>query len=253
MKQAVLGGVRGAIMVLTRIPMSPVSSAAWRWAPAWFPAVGTGLGVLIAGVWWIAGAMGPVLASLMAVGAGVMLTGALHEDGLADSADALGGGTSRDEVFRILKDSRVGTYGALALILSAAVRVVALVELGPHAPVALVVSHTLARVTPVWLLKRLPYVSPVGVAKHRAVAQPAAGALSIATMWSGVMMAGLWRHGSLSALAAALAVASTAGVTVVCGFWFRRRLGGITGDLMGAAEQAVEMTVLVVLVAILWP
>ena len=108
---------------------------------------------------------GAWVASTCAVIVGLVMTGALHEDGLADTADALGGGHDRESVLRILKDSRVGVFGAVALIMTLLLRVGLLVRLGPHAPVALVLAAVLSRLSPVWLMGTMRDITPVSTSR----------------------------------------------------------------------------------------
>ena len=163
-----LRGARAAVVFLTRLPVGgfPYTEAEWRWSSAWLPAVGALVGAASAGVWLLLEPAGAAVAAAFAVTASVLLTGGFHEDGLADTADALGGGADPETVLRILKDPRVGSFGALALVVSVLLRVALLASLARAAPVALVVAHTLARVGPVWLMVTLAYVTGEG-AKSR--------------------------------------------------------------------------------------
>jgi adenosylcobinamide-GDP ribazoletransferase len=123
-----------ALRFMTIVPV-PLSDAAIE--PDWlsrcakyFPVVGIGIGLASAVVLLLAGRVwGPVVGSLLAVTASIVVTGALHEDGLADTADGLGGGASVEKRLAIMKDSRIGTYGALALVLSLSLRVTALADM----------------------------------------------------------------------------------------------------------------------------
>src|SRR5687768_15775709 len=122
----VASGLRAACMLLTRLPVgrSPIPAEARRWGAAFFPLVGLGLGLLGAALLMaLEPRLGTRLAAAIAIAALLLVTGALHEDGLADTADALGGAQDRDRLFAILKDSRLGTYGVLALCLSMFVRI----------------------------------------------------------------------------------------------------------------------------------
>src|SRR6185437_3581316 len=125
----------------------------------YFSAVGICIGVVSAAVWLLADPIwGDTTAALLAIAAGALVSGALHEDGLADTADAFGGGWSVEKRLAIMKDSRIGTYGALALGFDVLLRVVALAALPPWAgAAALVGCHALARTTPAVVLSRLSY------------------------------------------------------------------------------------------------
>ena len=249
MTLTVLRGARAATVFLTRLPVGgfPFSDRELAWASAWFPAVGLLLGVLLGGVWLASAGFGTPTAAVLTLVASVLLTGAFHEDGLADSADALGGGSSRERVLEILKDSRIGTYGATALVLSLALRGTLLVQLGPLAPPALLASETLSRCGPVWLLRLLPYVTPGPTARSRGVARSGAEQVALATALSLVVVGVLGATGALAPLRGLAAVAAVIAVTAASGLHFRRRLGGLTGDFLGAVQQLSSVSVLAVL------
>lgn len=243
------GGLRAATALLSRLPVgrAPISAAARRWAAAWFPLVGAGLGAAGAGVLMLARPTGPFLAATLAVAALLLLTGAFHEDGLADTADALGGASDRDRLFAILKDSRIGTYGAAALCMSLLVRVGALARLEDGAPAALVLAQSLSRIPPVWLMASLPHVTPV--ARSTDVTRPHPLAVSLASVVAvlgvGLALARGWIGPGL-ALAIALLLG---GVFVLAAWRFAARAGGITGDFLGATQQVAEVALLLACVA----
>lgn len=247
-----LRGARAALVFMTRVPVGgfPYSANEWRWASAWFPLVGLVIGGVCAGVWWLAAALGPWVAAMSALVVSILLTGAFHEDGLADTADALGGAYDREKIFVILKDSRVGAFGALALVISVAFRLVLLAQLGTIAPGALILAHCLARVGPVWLMVAMPYVSDAA-AKSRQVTRAGtaqgvlATAIGVAAAW-GVVMTG----SAISTTGALAAFAAMALATALCGWRFRARAGGVTGDFLGAAEQVNEIVILFTILAV---
>lgn len=237
---------------MTRVPVGgfPYSKEEWRWSSAWFPFVGFALGIAAAGVWSALAAAGPWVASIGALTATVLLTGAFHEDGLADSADALGGAYDREKLFVILKDSRVGAFGALALVLTIVFRLCLLAELDTRAPVALVAGHTLARLGPVWLMVAMPYVTDAE-AKSRLVTRASAPQGLLATALTVVCLIGLtaWSPGLAVPLCGAFL--AMAGATLFCGWRFRVRAGGVTGDFLGASEQVNEVVVLLLLLLLM--
>jgi adenosylcobinamide-GDP ribazoletransferase len=167
----------------------------------------------------------------------VLLTGALHEDGLADSADGLGGGRDREHRLAIMKDSRIGSYGALALILAVTTRIVLLAGMAPWAgALALVIAHGGARAAAVVVMTALPYAGDPAAAK----VQPAPGRVT----WpeAGVAVAlGAWPLLALAPVKAALAVALAAAGSVGLALTARRLIGGVTGDVLGAVEQVAEI------------
>src|ERR1700722_5661852 len=167
-------GKREFMNALRFMTIVPVPSADTEIAPDWlsrcakyFPVVGVGIGIVSAVVLLLADRIwGPVVASLFAVATSIAITGALHEDGLADTADGLGGGTSVEKRLAIMKDSRIGTYGTLALAFSLSLRVTALADMPVWtAAAALIAAHAAARVTPVFVMNALPYAGDTSAMK----------------------------------------------------------------------------------------
>ena len=251
-----LRGARAAFVFLTRLPLGgfPYSAEEWRWAAAWFPLVGLVLGGACAAIWTLVALLGPWVAAMSVLVASILLTGAFHEDGLADTADALGGAHDRAKIFVILKDSRVGAFGALALVTSVAFRLVLLAELGgatrASAPAALLLAHCLARVGPVWLMAALPYAGDAA-SKSRHVTRAGTSQAVVATVvgaaGAGAVVASAGATGAAGALAAFTAMALA---TALCGLRFRARAGGVTGDFLGATEQVNEIVILAAVLAV---
>lgn len=240
-----LRGARAAFVFFSRLPLAgfPYRACDWHWAPAYLPLVGAAVGGIGAGVFALGAALGlaPLVTAALSLGASAWSTGALHEDGLADSADGLGGGTSRERVLEIMKDSRIGSYGALALLLSSLVRAGSIAALEPSAWFALVHVHVWARVGPVLLLWLEPYVNERPDAKSQGLFATRPRHVLVASGWGGGAAAlgiGLGWIAWPAALAAALAPLLT---TLLLRRWFRRRVGGVTGDLLGATEQLGEL------------
>jgi adenosylcobinamide-GDP ribazoletransferase len=248
---AFLLGARAALAFLTRIPCGkqPVSEAALHFAPAWFPVVGTVLGFVACLVFSGLERAGFMVASVATVAALALVTGAFHEDGLADTADALGGAFDRAKLFVILKDSRIGSFGATALVLVLLLRIVALAKLGPMAIGGLLVGQTISRTTPVWLMAALPYVTPAESARSLQLASGAllhailASAFSVTAACVLVLSNLLPLHAVLLSLLLSVVVAGT------CGWRFHTRAGGITGDFLGATQQLTDAAILVGLAA----
>ena len=179
-----LRGIRAAFATLTRLPVGgfPYTDAEWRWSTAHLPFVGAWIGGLVTIAWLAVANAGPAVAAIVATGASLLLTGAMHEDGLADTTDALGGGgTDRERALRIMKDSRIGTYGAAALVLSIGLRVALLSRLGLLAPFAIVLAECASRVVPVVLIAQLPYVTDPAVQKSAAITQGSKAQIAVAT------------------------------------------------------------------------
>jgi adenosylcobinamide-GDP ribazoletransferase len=234
---------------LTRLPVGgfPYTDEEWRWAAGYFPLVGAAIGALAAWVDRELAPLGAFPAALGAIGASLILTGALHEDGLADTCDALGGAPDREKVFAILKDSRVGTFGACALVLSVAGRAALLAQLGGASVWALMLVASVSRVGPVWQLATLRYATPAAVARSAAVARARTPQACLGSAWALAVAAMLMRLHVTSVPRAAAVFGAVALVTVLSGLYYDRRVGGVTGDFMGATEQLCELAALGVL------
>lgn len=242
---APLRGVRAALVSFSRLPVGgyPYLAAEWRWAAAHLPLVGALIGGACAGVWKLAHAaqLGSLLAAILAVATSVWLSGALHEDGLADAADGLGGAHGGARALEIMKDSRIGSYGALAIGFSLLLRVAAVAELDDSHWSMLVQIHCLARVGPVWLMLTQPYVSDAASAKSPAFLPIGRAQLAVALGWAALgMLLGICR-GTLGWFGGLALVLVLAALHALAARYFRRAVGGITGDLLGAVEQAGEI------------
>lgn len=242
-------GARAALVFLTRIPAGgfPYSPREFRWASGYFPWVGVVLGVIYAAVAFAVAPSDPPLRALIVLGLAAILTGGFHEDGLADTADALGGGWTAGRVLEILKDSRIGSYGALALAWALLARYVGYCRVDGWW--TLVAAQAGSRLPPVVLMAALPYVTQDAAAKSRVVAQPGWGQVSMAFGWIGAVgWIGIgtgvvtWSL-ALGALGAAFAAAA------IVGAYGAMRVGGLTGDFLGAAQQMGEIAILFALTA----
>ena len=229
----------GAIRFFTRLPLPGQrghSSASLERAMRYFPVAGLVVAALAALTYALAALVWPkTLAVLAAIALAIVLTGALHEDGWCDMVDGFGGGASRERVLEIMRDSSVGSYGALALIVLLFARFFALLEIDAVfvAP-ALVAGHAVSRLCSTVVMARLDYVRPQGKASpftHRL--KP--GDLVLAGLPALVPCLWLLRASAL----AGLILAGLA--TVWLARLFKRRLGGYTGDCLGATQQAAEL------------
>lgn len=239
-------GPFAAAQFLTRVPVRLRRAPSLSAAVAWFPVVGAAIGAAVggtaAGLWYV---VPPLLAGTVAVVVGLLITGAFHEDGLADCADAFGGGTTVERRLEILKDSRQGTYGVAALGASIVVRMIGLGSMPGPATMfaAAVASHTIGRVAAVGLAGAGPMSTHPGLGSDfgrsttpmRAVLGCLAGVAIVA------VVTGWW----VGPVAAAALVAAAA-VTVLA----RRKIGGVSGDVLGATEQVAECLALIVMVAL---
>lgn len=213
-------------------------------AAAFFPLIGLLVGVVVAAVWWLAAQVFPPrVAVLLSMAAGLLLTGAFHEDGLADAVDGFGGGYTRDDVLRIMQDSRIGSFGALALIIALGLKLELLSTLpAPLLPGVLVVAHGCSRWLSISLLLDLDYARPQG--KSKALATRMGASAFVFASLCGVLPLLLldWQAGLLCLLL-------LAGGRQLFAAWLRRRIGGYSGDALGMAQQLAELVIYLVFVA----
>jgi adenosylcobinamide-GDP ribazoletransferase len=241
-----------ATVFLTRLRWPSVAAfelSALNRASRVFPVVGVVMGLGGGIVYAIADGIGlvPWLAAALAVAAIALLTGALHEDGLADTADGFAGGKDREDRLAIMRDSRIGSVGALALIFSVLLRVTALAALAAAGTAtvvgALIAAHAVSRAGMTAVMHLLPNARDDGLSA--AVGRPSrvnAGiALGIGAIVALVMMEGAGIVGLLAAAAAVAALAALA----------KRGVGGQTGDVLGAAEQTAQAAFLLAIGAAL--
>ena len=243
-----LRGIRAAFLYFTRLPVGgfPYRDADWKWAPAHAPLVGLVLGAALGQLGRALLPLGALPAALLVIGTSLLLTGAFHEDGLADTSDALGGARDAEQVHLILKDSRIGAFGGAALVISIAGRAALLAQLGDSVAWGLPLAWCAARVGPIWLLATMPYVSPNG-AKSRDLARSGVSQACLASGWLALASAALYLGGTLGAERAAALVAVLTVVTALTGWRYWQRVRGITGDFLGATEQLCELAALAVL------
>jgi adenosylcobinamide-GDP ribazoletransferase len=236
-----------ALRLLTRIPVpGPATQGPdLGRAVAWFPLVGALVGLATAGAFALARAWWPTpVAAVLAVAFGLLLTGGFHEDGASDAADGLGGGLTTARVVEIMRDSRIGAYGAMTLWAVLTFRWAALVALDRRALVALPLAMAWGRWSmPVVMVALPPAAAGLGSTVSRGV-----GRLPLALATVLAVLATLAAHAlgcrELWQPAAAAGVAVLAWI-----LYLRNRMGGYTGDLLGAGNQVVEAAVLLVLVA----
>ena len=262
-----------AVQFFTRIPVTGAlaewvgfSPAMLRASAAHFPGVGMLVGAVAATVYAVLLALlpdtgfAPLVAAVLSTVVTVLMTGGFHEDGLADVADGLGGSYDRHRALDIMKDSRVGAFGAMALVLALLAKVAMLALLGSvdgavdGAPVgvdaapfkgwyvcsALFAGHVVSRTLPLLLIAWLPHVGDVAGSKSKPLADAISGrSLLVAFVWC------------LMALALVLLMQEATDLIVACSFsliallWmhrlFKRRLQGFTGDCLGATQQVCEI------------
>ncbi|MBI3979880.1 MAG: adenosylcobinamide-GDP ribazoletransferase [Chloroflexi bacterium] len=237
-----------AFRFLTVLPL-PVRREAtpdeWGRGQVAFPIVGLAIGLILVGLDAALGRVWPpVVVNGLLILAAVLLTGGLHQDGLMDSCDGLFAPRSPKERLEIMRDSRVGSFGVLGLVLVVLLKYGALMGLPPAQRVpALLLAPTLGRWTMVAALRGFPYARPVGLgAAYKAAATT--GRLALATLVAAATAAAI-------AGALGLAVLGLAAVwTFLAGRWVLRRIPGLTGDTYGAINETVETVVLLAMVAI---
>jgi adenosylcobinamide-GDP ribazoletransferase len=258
-----------AVQFFTRIPITGALAAWVGFSPAMlrasaghFPGVGVLVGVVAAAVYALLASLlpdttfAPLIAAVLSTVATVLMTGGFHEDGLADVADGLGGSFDRNRALEIMKDSRVGAFGVMALCLALLAKVALLALLGSvdgapegwdespfkgwYVCSALLAGHVVSRALPLLLIYWLPHVGDTAVSKSKPLAdQIALNSLLVAFTWCFMALALI----SYAQAATDLIVACS--FSFIALLWmhrvFKRRLQGFTGDCLGATQQVCEI------------
>ena len=242
----------GAIRFFTRLPVPGWvghSAEALNHSARYFPAVGLLVGGIGALVYWLALLLWPQpVAVLFSMAATLYATGAFHEDGLSDTADGLGGGWEKARILEIMKDSRVGSYGVVAVVLALLGKFVLLTSLEPSlVPLALVAAHAFSRFCAMAVMAVMDYARDDDSSKVRAaVNRLSITSLLLATGFTLIPLVALPIFKALAGIAMA----------VVATLWlvskFRRWLGGYTGDCLGAVQQLAEIGMYLGMI-IVWP
>lgn len=251
-----------ALQFFTRIPVTG-RLAAWtgfsqpmlRRSAAHFPGVGWLVGLVAATVYGLLlvalppSVFAPLVAAVLCTAATVLLTGGFHEDGLADLADGLGGSRTRERALEIMKDSRVGAFGAMALVLALAAKVALLALLGDstltgadatRACLLVWLAHVLSRGAPLYIVARLVHVGDAAGSKSK----PLAEQISRRSLWVGFLWCFLALASAALQLDALTLIASTCALLLALASMARllaRRLQGFTGDGLGATQQVCEI------------
>jgi adenosylcobinamide-GDP ribazoletransferase len=260
-----------AVQFFTRLPVTG-RLAEWvgyspqmlRASAAHFPGVGWLVGALVAALSGLlllglpAGGFSPLVVAAIGTAFGVLLTGAFHEDGLADVADGLGGSLQRERALEIMKDSRVGAFGAIAIVMALLVKVALVAQLASMGLTVLCaglfLAHVVSRTWPLLLIRLLPHVGDAAGSKSKPLAdQITLPALAVALVWClaafGLVLwlQGAWQSvvpielASYFELGLVGALAASALAFVWMGRWFSKRLQGFTGDCLGATQQVCEL------------
>lgn len=235
-----------ALSFLTRIPSPSWVGFEEGWlarSTVYFPVIGAMVGLVGGGAFWLTRAVWPDPVALVAALAAIIwLTQAFHEDALADACDGFGGGSTSQQILEIMGDSRLGTYGVVALILMVAAKLAALSALPPQEVIgALVAGHVLGRWSSLPLIWRYPYVREGAGTGKLFAGGVTPGRLAVASLLTFFLLTGALGWRMIFPLLLAV------GLTALSGRYFRRRIGGITGDCLGAANQIVEVGTYLVL------
>lgn len=253
-----------AIQFFTRLPITG-RLAAWvgyspemlRASVGYFPAVGYIVGTWAALVWggvlWAipASPYTPLLAAVLSTAATMWLTGGFHEDGLADVADGLGGHVSRERALEIMKDSRIGAYGAMAVVMMLLTKVSLLAVLGTVLPqesawMVLWLAHVVSRACPLLTIRSLPHVGDVAGSKSKPLADRVShSSLAVAGVWVLAAPMLLWFTSSTMSPTVWVEMVAAAWLGALLGWYavwhlLNKRLGGFTGDGLGATQQLAE-------------
>jgi adenosylcobinamide-GDP ribazoletransferase len=255
-----------AVQFLTRLPTPHVDGFEPAWlarSARYFPLVGVLVGGINVGAWWVASQTLPTAVAVgLTLAVSVLVTGALHEDGFADVCDGFGGGTTADRVLAIMKDSRIGVYGAIGVVLMVGLKWAALDALATGTAVfapMVIGAHLMSRWSAGALMWSMPYVRIEGDSKARPVVED-----STAQDWWAGGVIGLAVFAPIAAsciresgvpevralVAGALCAAATAWISAA---YFRRRIGGYTGDCLGAVQQLTELAFLIGGLALMRP
>jgi adenosylcobinamide-GDP ribazoletransferase len=239
---------RTAVAFLTRLPMPhpdgttpPNFVRAQRMFPVVGALIGAAVGLLCLGLRHVG--VPDLAAAAVALGGSAILTGALHEDGLADVADGFGGGRTLESKLEIMRDSRLGTYGAVGLLVSFAAKLSALATI-PDSDVvpALIAAHALARGILPAMSVNMPYARKDGLARNAGQPDAATSAMAGGIALAIALLSLSWTNAMLAAVAA-----GSSGLFMA---WLAmQQIGGQTGDVLGGAEQVSETAILVLLAA----
>jgi len=245
-----MGGIstdlRTGLAFCTRLPVAAPSGGNLGQAAWTFPLIGALVGAVGALILWLTGPLGPFVAATLAVAATTLMTGCLHEDGLADTADGFGGGATKARKLEIMRDSRSGAYGMTALILSFMLRAGALASLAAAGAgvAALIAAHAGARAGMALFMATVPQARQDGLSAGAGT--PELGTTAGAAIL-GLLALLLCLGVGAGLLAALLVVLVLAGMARLA----RRQIGGQTGDVLGAVEQVSEIVILLTAVALL--
>jgi adenosylcobinamide-GDP ribazoletransferase len=249
-----------ALSFFTRIPVrlpEVVKPEMLHQASRYFALIGLFIGVITASTLVLLASFLPIsLAVLISMAVSLLLTGAFHEDGWADVWDGFGGGWTVEQKLNIMKDSRLGTYGAASLFFILMIKYQSLVLLSSHSSnpllalsVALIIAHTLSRAVSTSLIFSMAYVSEDAQSKVKPLAQH----LSLKGLLILLITAAVVMFSLLPAVHCLVLIGGLWLMRLLLIFWFNRQLGGFTGDCLGAAQQILEVAVYTILLVLASP
>ncbi len=241
---------RTSLMFYTRIPVGNIKGyqdTMLSQATRYFPVIGLLVGALSAGMFWLFMQVLPVnVALLLSMAFSVYLTGAFHEDGFADFCDGFGGGYTREKVLTIMKDSRIGTYGSVGLLFMLSTKYFSLTALEPETIIlTLIAGHTISRVVPVVLLYTSHYVREDLASKAKPIGMRDSIGGFIFAILVGITPL-LW----LPIEVAIVSISVIAIVFLIFRRYIHKKIGGYTGDVLGALQQLSEVTFYLVVLSI---
>lgn len=241
--------VLAALMFYTRLPVpNPVdySESLLNKSRKYFPLVGILVGICAALVFVVANTIwNPSIATAISMAATILLTGAFHEDGFADSCDGLGGGWTQEQVLTIMKDSRVGTYAVVGLILIVLVKFLSLFSAAHTLPLLsfslmLIAAHALSRQLSSSIIERYDYVQDIDVSKVKPITDQRLGSAG-QLLSLGITAAPLIVLALFEPLAVVFAITFSVFAAAVFIRYCQKRIGGYTGDILGATQQICEL------------
>jgi adenosylcobinamide-GDP ribazoletransferase len=236
-----------AVMFFTRLPVSGLFEYREEYAARaarYFPLAGLLVGVLVSGAFTLFYFFLPFLVSLLlAIAFGLLVTGAFHEDGFADMCDGLGGGWTREQALEIMKDSRLGTYGAVALMTLMALKISALYAIGSEwVPLVLIAGHVLSRAVSTSLIYSWVYAQDDDRKKINALSMNLTAGDLLFVLLTGLLSV-IW----LPFSCVLVVIVSQWLLRELAGWYLQKRLGGYTGDCLGGVQQLSELLFFLVL------
>lgn len=228
-----------ALMFFTRIPVPDMeySQEKLNKSSRYFPLVGLVVGVLTALIYMLGSVLlNPAIAVLLSMAGSILITGAFHEDGFCDTCDGFGGGYTKEKILEIMKDSRIGSYGAVGITLMLLAKFIALNQIDiKYIPLLFIAAHSISRLTSVSLLFSMKYVSGEGKSKPIAVAMNLNSLLF--AIVTGILPLLLFKSFWIFSLLLPQIL-----VRSFSARYFLKHIGGYTGDCLGAVQQIAELT-----------